>query len=50
MKLIVFVEKEVANTTEASELLKQLENIAVIADFQVRDDQIKQEIKDKVVK
>jgi hypothetical protein len=48
MKLIIFAEKEVRDTTEAGDVIKQLKSIVTVNDFQVRDDAIKQEIKDKV--
>lgn len=48
MKIIVFVEKEVRDTTEAGDLIKQIKAIATVTGFQVQDDAVKQEINDKV--
>ena len=48
MKLIIFAEKEVRDTDEAGALIKQLNTIVTVNDFQIRDDVVKQEIMTKV--
>ena len=47
MKLIIFAEKEVANSDEAGRIIKEISVIAKVCDFQVQDEALKDEIRDK---
>jgi len=47
MKLIIFAEKEVMDSDEAARVIKEISAIVNVSDFQVQDEVLKEEIKDK---
>jgi len=50
MKLIIFAEAEVADAAQAVSVIKKVSELLTVNDFQIQDEQLKNEIKDKAAK